>query len=52
MLLMSIENTEVFSMVLYNENWYVDKGAISHVTNRADLFHNFEDFRDSYCNHD
>lgn len=44
MVLMSIESTEIFSIVPDTENWYVDNGATSHVTNRADLFQNFKCF--------
>lgn len=44
MILMSIENSEVFTLERNTESWYVDNGATSHVTNRADLFQNFEHF--------
>jgi transposase InsO family protein len=46
MILMSIESTEICSINPDNETWYVDNGATSHVTNRADLFQNYEHFND------
>ncbi|CAA9995003.1 unnamed protein product [Nesidiocoris tenuis] len=35
---------EVLSGTIDSENWYVDSGATSHITNRRDLFQSFEKF--------
>lgn len=43
MLLMSL-NTQTFAIKCDKENWFIDNGATSHITNRNDLFMTFKPF--------
>lgn len=45
---MSLEDNEIFTVSRNNENCYIDNGATSHVTNRADIFQTYEHFNENY----
>lgn len=40
--------SEVCTVEHDKDNWYVDNGATSHITNRRDLFTTFEHFDDTH----
>nr|XP_012546980.2 uncharacterized protein LOC105841853 [Bombyx mori] len=48
LLLMSLEDNEIFTVSRDNESCYIDNGATSHVTNRADIFQTYEHFNENY----
>lgn len=48
LLLMSLEDNEIYTVSRDNENWYIDNGATSHVTNRADIFQTYEHFNENF----